>query len=393
MTLKEQTKKKKGAFAAPRIDSLHREVRENLAAWTKNPAPFAERLSLLAPAEKEELFVRLLPADPEGAGPLLKKLSAAGPPKEIAKAIRKAVFRLRSKGIAVQEVDLSPPPVYHPPRPAGAEAYVTSIDATGGRLVWLAQPQLPQGLAVFSGLMHDHDGIVEFTGFETSRKHFHEILQSFEAEYQQAAVKVDPVYCHGLLEEASQAGQKRGKTPPDAFLKLRPLLGPAPALPLKPLIYNFLPAEEVKAIPDLLDKSAALFEDRLLQGWFLEEQDLKKYQTLLQEASTSRLVLTPQQTENRYLEVYRQAVQELFDEPRRLLYRRRLEEVAYILLKTGKENEARICLAAALGLEKADGILSPHPFLLELVKRSLVALFMQEEKAREEEPGGLIIKP
>jgi hypothetical protein len=43
-------------------------------------------------------------------------------------------------------------------------------------------------------------------------------------------------------------------------------------------------------------------------------------------------------------------------------------------------------------MEKESGVLAPHPFLLELIKRSLNYLQEQEKEKKEQEPG-FIIKP
>jgi hypothetical protein len=47
---------------------------------------------------------------------------------------------------------------------------------------------------------------------------------------------------------------------------------------------------------------------------------------------------------------------------------------------------------AALGMESEGGILSIHPFLLELVKRSLT-VFMEEEAKKQGKESDLLIKP
>jgi hypothetical protein len=169
-------------------------------------------------------------------------------------------------------------------------------------------------------------------------------------------------------------------------------MGTPPEVPLKPLIYLHLLEEESKVRSDLLDRSASLFEVPSFQTWLLEEGETQKYLTLLKEASESRIVLTPYQKEGRVMDIYRQAVEELFDKPRRSLFRRRLEEMAYVLWKTGKQNEAQMALAAGLGMESEGGILSLHPFLLELVKRSLTARLEEEAKKKEKE-SDLLIKP
>jgi hypothetical protein len=66
--------------------------------------------------------------------------------------------------------------------------------------------------------------------------------------------------------------------------------------------------------------------------------------------------------------------------------------MAYVLWKQGRENEARVSLSAALGLENESSLLSPNPFLLELVKRSLISR-MEKEKEKQSEESGLIVRP
>ena len=326
------------------------------------------------------------------AADLLHRLAAVTSFKAVSKSIRRSIFRLKSRGLDVQEISDRSPAVYHPPQPAASEGFLSSVDSIGHRIVLLARPQIPQGVAAFSAAISDREGIVDFSGFETSRKNFHEYLQMFQEQHLGEFVEADPEYCFGLITEAAEIGQKKGAAPSAEFLKWRPLMGSSPPLPLRPLIYRYLEEEEIKAHPELLDRSASLFLTSPFNTWFLEKEDSQKYLALLKEASASRLVLTPYQKEARLMEIYQQAAHDLFDAPRRLLYQRRLEEMAYILWKKGLENEARITLAAAAGMEKESGVLAPHPFLLELVKRSLNYLQEQEKEKKEHEPG-FIIRP
>jgi hypothetical protein len=66
--------------------------------------------------------------------------------------------------------------------------------------------------------------------------------------------------------------------------------------------------------------------------------------------------------------------------------------MAYVLWKSGKENEAQLALVAALGMESTGGIFSLHPFLAELVKRSLTGLLEQEAQKKQKE-SDLLIRP
>jgi hypothetical protein len=407
---------------SPSVEALVGEVESSIQSGALGPEAFLVKLRSLSPGEMKDFFHELLRkgndqtfvllgaicgkdekvdlalAENFGrwfsprAADFLHRLSGATSSKAVIKAIRRSIFQLQSRGLEAEEIGDRAPAVYHPPQPAASEGFLPPIDSTGQRVVLLARPQIPQGMAAFSTAISDREGIVDFSGFETSRKNFHEYLEMFRGQYPGEVVEADPDYCAGLIMEAAEIGQKKSTAPSPEFMKWRPLLGVSPSLPLRALIYRYLEEDEIKSRPEFLDRSASLFQLSPFESWSLEEEDSKKYIALLKEASASRLVLAPHQKEGRLMEIYQQAVHEVFDGPRRLVYRRRLEEMAYILWKKGQENEARVSLAAAAGMEKESGILAPHPFLMELVKRALASHLEQEKEKKEQEPG-FIIKP
>ena len=422
MEKKKRSAKKEGISTSGEIEALVKGMGENLQSWRQDPSPLLQKLRSLPPEQQEDVFSPLLKQESEDflpllgalmgkeekvdlalartfgrwnsprAADLLHHLAVSVSSKAVIKAIRKSIFRLRSQGWQVRDIGDLAPSVYRPPQPASSEGFLSSIDSVGTRLVWLCRPQPLQGVFAFHALISDLQGIIDFNGFETSRKKFHEYLEEFQESVPWEIVEADAEYCHGIIIEASEINQKKEPAPPDGFIKWRTLMGTPPELPLKPLIYLYLSEEESKVRSDLLDRSASLFELPSLQTWLLEEGETQKYLTLLKEASESRIVLTPYQKEGRVTDIYRQAVEELFDKPRRALFRRRLEEMAYVLWKTGKQSEAQMALAAGLGMESEGGILSLHPFLLELVKRSLTAGLEEEAKKKEKE-SDLLIKP
>ncbi len=421
-----EEKKKPGKDKSPAPaggDSLRKEAEENFAAWAEDPAPAMARIIALSSDEQEKLFSFLIKSQGEEvypffqellgqnegidlalanslgrwnapeAGILLHRLAAKSMSKNVLKNVRKAIYRLKSQGVEVEELKDASPSVFHPPQAAPPEGFLSAPDGSGTRLVWLVRPQLPQGVVAYHALVNDVQGILDFQALETTRKKFHDYSAAFRKQAPWDIIEADPDYCLGLLVEAAEITQKKGETPPGEFSRWRPLMGTPPPLPLKPPIYLHLKEEEWKNRADLLDHSAALFQTPSFEAWFLEEEESKKYLSLLKEASESRLVLTPYQKEARVLEIYRQAVDELFNQERRALFRRRLEEMSYVLWKTGKESDAQTCLVAALRMESEGGILTPHPFLLELVKRSLQALLEQEAKKQQEKGDELLIKP
>lgn len=422
MKEKNLSSKKKPGSISPEAENLANEAVHQVSSWAEDPALFLSRLGALPPQEWEGLFLSLIRSQSEEvypliqqilgreeridlalasslgrwnapeAGILLHRLASKTSSKTILKSIRKSIFRLKTQGIDVQEIGDSSPAVFRPPQAVPSEGFVSSLDPTGTRFVWLVRPQLPQGVMVFHALVSDTQGMVDFQSFEASRKKFHQYLEEFGKNVPWEIVGAAPDYCLGLMNEAAEINQRKEQTPPGDFLQGRALMGNSPPLPLKPLIYQFLNEEEWKGRSDLLDRSPSLFQLSYFQDWFLEEEEEKKYLGLLKEASESPLVLPPYQKEGRFIDIYRQAVSELFDPGRKSLYRRRLEEMAYFLWKTGKESDAQLCLVAALGMETEGGVLSTHPFLLELVKRTLTARLEEEAKKKAKE-ADFLIKP
>ena len=409
---------------SPERETLAADIIENLSRWLQEIPTLISKLRSFS-AEELEIFCHYLLDKGEqpvlplfealtgkdvildmalarglgyGNSPLsahfLKRWAGKNLSKKLTKEIRKSTFRLKSKGIPVEEIQDSSPGVFHAPQTSAAEGYLSAIDATGSRLVWLGKSQLPQGMVTISSLISDTEGIVDFQAFESSRKKFHEYMEQMRTDFAWEFVEADPMYCCGLIHEAHAIQIQKGKAPHSEYLKFRILLEPSHPLPLRPLIYQRLGEEEVRAHSELGAQSPSLFQTPSFQLWSLGKEEVQKYMNLLEEASQSRIILAPHQKESRFFDIYRQAVHELFDEKRCLLFRRRLEEMAYLLWQEGRQAEARVSLAAALELSVENKILSPPLFLLELVKRTLITRMGEKREEKEKEKGsGLIIQP
>lgn len=359
-------------------------------------------------AEKSRFFTDLWGRDEEvdlnlvkslGAWPsaqaveILQNLATRTGNKQLAKAIRRALFRLQSKGLKIPEPVNPEPPIFSPPKLAPAQGYLSACDAEGNRLILISRPQIPKGVIILETFINDEEGIIDFAAKEFTKKESNEYIAELRDKIDLPLIASDPTYCLGIISEAIEAGRQKGKNPPSEFIQLLPYLGSPPPLPLEPIIYKYLSEEEINTRPDLLDRAPTLFEIFPFNTWFLEEEKVQKFYELYKQALDSSLVLTPQQKEGRLEDIFRLAAQEIFHQQQRKIYRRRLEEMAYILWKEEKDYEARICLSAALALEKESGLLTPHPFLRELVKRSLERLAFLEKEREEEGKQSLIIKP
>jgi hypothetical protein len=421
--MKPESKPGKKFRLSPEKEVLAAEWIAHLPAWAEKSAALGAQLRLSPTEEREAFFTRLLAGAGDRALPLLEALrgneegldvalargfahtgspraveflaswAAKSPSKNIGKEIRKSLFRLKSKGMPVPELEDPSPGIFRRPQTASAQGYVSAVDAGGTRMVWIGRPQPPQGMAIVSSAIRDTEGILNFNAFESSHKKFQEFMEQTRQDFPWDIVEADPDYGAALIQEAHEIQIKQGKTPNPEYLKARGLLGPVPFLPIRPLIYRYLNEDEIKDRPDLLPRSPSLFQNSPFHLWYLEKEEVAKCLGLLEDAAHSRIILAPHQQEGRFFEIYRQTVRELFDEKRRLLLRRRIEEMAYVLWKKGDETGAKISVAAGLGLAAEDK-LSPHPFLTELVKRTVLALREEDQREKEKEKGGgLILQP
>jgi hypothetical protein len=128
--------------------------------------------------------------------------------------------------------------------------------------------------------------------------------------------------------------------------------------------------------------------------WHIAAPEVQKYATLITETQTSKIVLRPDQKEARLNAIYRDALEDIFPEEKRFLWKRRLEEVAYVLLKTGMENESRAALSAAIDLNNPFSAIEPNPFIWNLLLKSIYSLIeVDHEKQEEEKKTSLIITP
>ena len=332
-----------------------------------------------------------LPAS--GSADMLFQMVKEAQSKPLKKAIKRSLYRLKERGIIAEDrgTEDSRASVLHPLTRI-SEGYLSSIDYLGDRLVWLTQPRVTKGLYFFQVLINDTEGIKDFQGTEITKKMYRDYLTRFKEESPMPIVEAEPSYCQFLIEEGYATAIQRGHPVPTGYLEWKDMVGKPSVKPQRPLIYSCYEEETIKADESLLARSETLFELPEFSNWVIKPDEIEQYAEKINEASKSKLILTPIQKQERISQIYNDAAEELFDEERRLLYKKRLEEAAYIIYKLGREEEAKICLAVALALRSEGMPSSRHPFLLALVKRSLSsAIWEEEQKARENL--SFIVKP
>jgi len=319
-----------------------------------------------------EAFAEKLPADDPATPGILLGLRSLFHEKPVQKAIRKAAFRLRQKGIVLPEQEDTAAPVLKPGKVAESDpvAYLGPIDGTGSRPVFIYAPQGTGGAGVAVGVANDELGVLEFSFTRHSKKRMKEIKELF---FSKLPNMVETTLSHAadVLERAYQAKGPGVSDPARAYLQFRPWLLDHCSRLQRPAVHDFLSPDAVSSGPLTEGQVQRLFEHGLMASWMI---DLKSLRPLIEEikmAEESRIFISEGQRLEHIQRIKHDALSKLFSEDRRQGLQYRLEEMAYVFLKSGEEGLARACSDIGFSLLQKDSLVSINPFLKTLVERSL----------------------
>ncbi len=139
------------------------------------------------------------------------------------------------------------------------------------------------------------------------------------------------------------------------------------------------------------EPSVELLKEPELGGWVIAQAELKPYLDEIAEIRQSPLVLNKYQQEERVNAVVAKAAEQFFAGDPGVLMRRRLEDTAYYLARTGRTNAARWAAAAAARIRDGEA-LGRIPLFVQYVMRSM-GLALSEQQAQTEQQPRLIMTP
>jgi hypothetical protein len=302
--------------------------------------------------------------------------------------IRRALFRLRQRGIEPSrtlKAEPSPSPRPAAPPEQGLSAVLCNFDSEGMRFVWLLKPRLQGGLNQLTAVTSETEGLVGVGITTRSRRELREKRAEIERDFDLKLIDADWRLADFILCEAYRHTVPSRRSEVGDFFALRAeiIAAPPPADFVHP-VYAELLTEPIEA-------SAELVKDPEILAWHLAEDEIKPYLDEIHEIENSPLLLNQLQQKDRIDAVLDQASVELFGGRHSERRRRRLEDVAYYLARSGRMEPARWAAAAAAAIrDRAD--LKRIPFFGAFIRLALSAELYQEEKRAEEEPR-LVVTP
>jgi hypothetical protein len=325
------------------------------------------------------------------AAEALLRLEKAAKDKDIKKEIRRSLFKLSQKKVALPEDRRQPAPAPILAAAPEIEAYMSAVDGSGGRLVWIAKPQPGRGLQVIQAMVSDRQGLLRIGGAHIRRKELRRMTQEIKERHKISMISVPWEYADEVLYRAYEKAKAAGRSGLEQFHELRSIISTGKPKPQGHPVYQRLQANSVRE-GAWREQSRRLLDEEELRFWFLDEDWMRPYLAQLEDAKTSRLVLNPMQKEERFAGIVRDAVTACCAGEMGAVLAGRLEDMALYFLETNREHLARLALAVALQVHQGDPGPLDISFLTGLVQKSLAVYVSQEQKKPDEEPS-LIVKP
>jgi hypothetical protein len=315
-----------------------------------------------APAGALEAALRAFgDANGERALGVLVALSETGA-GDVRRGARRALYRLSQRGIA-PAARPAPRPVVERVEERPVRAWISAIDGSGSRAMWLLfEGGLGGGLELCSLIVNDVAGVLEVAGGGITKKRLETELANLRAAQKLPWVATDAARAIALVADALALHQRLGTTPPGGFARwqrhFEAVTPPAP------------PVVPHDPDPALAARGGELLDALEMTGWFLEPTDVQSEALELMQADQSQLVVSDTaKAERAEALVTRVVERELGDEARRR-WINRLMESATIFDATGRAEQAAIARATAGALEAARDLAS-QPFARTLARRAL----------------------
>ena len=340
-----------------------------------------------------KVFIEKLPPEGSDLVQLILAVMDTFPQKEVQKAARKLLFKLKTKGIEVPDIKKGDvqTPIIKPIAQENPEALLGSFDPAGTRGVMVALPRFPKGFDVGIGVISERQGILEFFYGTYSKKGFKEMKKALLESDDMIMVKTSLAHAATAIEKAYAVNQDSGTEAARAYAEFRStLLNKTDLLERSP-IYELISETEIDTSLVTQSNLDKLFVHPLMKLLIINHEKLSDLMDEISALDDSPIYLTEEQKSVRREEIQQKwlANNMTFEERQTLRYR--LEEMAYILWNKEDQELARIAVVAAKEIVGEKNIVLDYLFTRTL---SLALGEPQDtEGDTEEDAGSLIINP
>ena len=301
----------------------------------------------------DELALAVLDATVHAGVTSLADVLSGSAKKPLAKAAKKALYQLRSKGVAVPEKKQEPTPAPAGQREELPPSLVSAITGNGERALIVGRPVRGR-IETLQMVIADEHGIVHLGIQEISRGQYRKLLKDANRPGTPSAVEIPLDHARELVAEATGTNL-RSKTPfPEGLELALHHLGVTSREHPRPL-----PQPEPED-QGLASRGASLHEEPEIAQWLPPIDALRQLALKAEEIATSSLYVDENQRAQQLRHTIQTMAETFFTEPTRQLYARRLWHMADLFDRSDRPEQARIARAEARRLfHGAPGLFSP----------------------------------
>jgi hypothetical protein len=270
------------------------------------------------------------------------------------KALRKTLHKLRSRGIESPAKDAAKPVVATLPKVEEELdlALVSPLDPRGSRAAYLVTAHPSGGARMFELLLDEEQGIDECRVYNTGRSKVRRFVRDFTRAGRFSAVEAPSDSVRALVARVASVHPPE-RPAPRSFSEWRSHVTGAPEGTLTP---GELAREALGAEPDPVKvrQAADLVRKGAVGPWPPSADALSELGEKLSELKEGKIVLDADQRRAQAEKIVEDSLPRIFDAPFAERTAARFDEMAYVLWKNDREEDARICLAAAGAFRAGD---------------------------------------
>lgn len=300
------------------------------------------------PADGEEL-ARVWAEDDAGVE-ALRRIDAEALPRVAQKILRKVLHRLRSRGVdlpvaAAPAVVAKLPPV----EDTLSAAFVSPVDPHATRAIYLVEPHPAGGARLFEIMIDASRGVMGFEVYQAGRSRVRRFLRDIARNERFPAVEAPRESVHALVTRAA-AAQPADRPLPRGLVEWRGRIASAPESASTPgeLAARALGAEST---PERLRRAVELVRERAVGPWPPSAEVLQDLASRLAEAAKGQIIVAGAARRQQLARILDEGAQSAFAGAQAARTANCFRETAYVQWKSGREEDARASLAAALAFE------------------------------------------
>jgi len=291
----------------------------------------------------EPLALAVLEAAVRGRSAALPEALAGSSLKPLAKAAKKALYQLRSSGVAVaQPARANEPPPPAEPQEETPPTLLSALTGNGERAMILARP-VRGGLETAHLVYSDERGVTHLSIHEASRGMYRRQLKEVRAGRTPPAVELSLEEAKARLAGAVFLNERSGTARPEGLTEfLRHLDVVASERPVT--IPSPTPEDAGQD-----ERGAALHDEKELSEWLPDEPQLRALASTWEGLGPEGRLDRP-----RVEQQFREAAEAYFTPPLRALYAQRLWEMATFFERTARADAAALAQSQARLLAHAE---------------------------------------